>query len=389
MAARTILLTGFPGFIGTRLARRLLSDDPEARLIALVEARLAERARQIASGEGLERVELLVGDIVHPRLGLDEATYGRLAREVTSVHHLAAVYDLAVGAALAERVNVQGTGHVLDLCLVCERLARHNYVSTAYVAGTRSGRVLESELAAGQSFKNHYESTKFAAEVLVRATMDRVPTTIYRPAIVVGDSRTGETQKFDGPYYLLRLLSRVRRTRGPIPQIGRGDAPFNVVPVDFVIDAIAAVARDPAGAGETLHLVDPEPSSAAELMRILASEYAGRAPAYRLPSELVERSLRFAPVRRMLDGTPRESIVYLNHPVTFDTTRATALLERNGLRCPRFPEYAPNIVRFFREHEDDPGYAPAGDDHRAAARAWSRITRRLSPPARARSARAR
>lgn len=359
MAAPTILLTGFPGFLGTRLARRLLADDPQARLVALVEPRMAERAREVARGRGLERAEVLAGDIVHPQLGLDGAEYERLAREVTSVHHLAAVYDLHVGAALAERVNVQGTQHVLDLCLACERLERHSYVSTAYVAGERSGRVLESDLDAGQSFKNHYESTKFAAEVLVRATMDRVPTTIHRPAIVVGDSRSGETQKFDGPYYLLRLLSRVQRTGGPIPQVGRGDAPFNVVPVDFVVSAITAAARDPQAAGETFHLVDPEPASAAELMRIFAAEYAGRAPSYRLPSRLVERSLRFNAVRRMLDGTPRESIVYLNHPVTFDTTRATEMLARNGLRCPRFAEYAPNIVRFFREHEAEPAYAPA------------------------------
>lgn len=359
MAAPTILLTGFPGFIGTRLARRLLADAPEARLVALVEPRMAERAREVARGHGLERAEVLPGDIVHPRLGLDDEQYGRLAREVTSVHHLAAVYDLHVGAALAERVNVQGTQHVLDLCLACERLERHNYVSTAYVAGDRSGRVLEADLDAGQAFKNHYESTKFAAEVLVRATADRIPTTIHRPAIVVGDSRTGATQKFDGPYYLLRLLSRVQRTGGPIPQVGRGDAPFNVVPVDFVIDAIAAAARDPQAAGQTLHLVDPEPTSAAELMRIFAAEYSGRAPSYRLPSKLVERMLGFNAVRRMLDGTPRESIVYLNHPVTFDTTNARGLLERNGLRCPPFAEYAPNIVRFFREHESDPAYAPA------------------------------
>jgi thioester reductase-like protein len=359
MAAPTILLTGFPGFIGTRLAGALLAAAPDARLIALVEPRMAARAREVAEAIDGARVEVLEGDIVDPRLGLDEGAYARLTRELTSVHHLAAVYDLAVGAALAERVNVQGTQHVLDLCLACERLERHSYVSTAYVAGTRSGRVLERELAAGQAFKNHYESTKFAAEVLVRNAMDRVPTTIHRPAIVVGDSRTGETQKFDGPYYLLRLLSRVQRTGGPIPQVGSGAAPFNVVPVDFVIDAIVAAAGDPKAAGETLHLVDPEPSSAADLMRIFASEYLGRAPSYRLPSRAVQAVLRIGAVRRLLGGTPRESIVYLNHPVRFDTTAATALLARHGLRCPRFPEYAPNIVRFFREHEHDPAFAPA------------------------------
>ena len=354
----TVLLTGFPGFIGTRLARRLLAGDPEARIVALVEPRMVERARTVAAGLDGGRVEVQPGDITEARLGLDDATYARLARSTTAVHHLAAVYDLAVGEALAERVNVQGTTNVVHFCLAAPNLERHNYVSTAYVAGWRSGRVLEDELAEGQTFKNHYESTKFAAEVVVRNELDRVPTTIYRPAIVVGDSRTGETQKFDGPYYLLRTIARAGKR---IPQIGRGDSPFNVVPVDFVVEAIATVSADEQAAGSTLHLVDPEPLSSAELMRLLSREYAGREPSYHVSPRLVERSLRFRAVRKRLSGAPPESIVYLNHPVTFDTTQATALLGRHGLRCPRFGDYVGPVVRFFREHEDDPAYVPVRD----------------------------
>jgi nucleoside-diphosphate-sugar epimerase len=244
---------------------------------------------------------------------------------------------------------------VLDFARAATALERHHYVSTAFVAGLRSGLVLEDELAAGQQFKNHYESTKFAAEVLVRASMAEIPTTIYRPAIVVGDSRTGETQKFDGPYYLLRTISAIK---GPLPQIGRGDAPFNVVPVDFVVDAIAAGARDPEADGHTLHLVDPEPVSSAELLRLLAAEAGGRRPSYRVPPGVVDRSLRFAAVRKAMGGTPRQSVVYLNHPVRFDVRQAAEVLGRNGLRCPRFPEYVGAMVRFFRAHEHDDAFRP-------------------------------
>ena len=152
-----------------------------------------------------------------------------------------------------------------------DKLERLNYVSTAYVAGTRTGTVYEHELIMGQQHKNHYESTKFQAEVWVREYLDKVPTTIYRPAIVVGDSQTGETQKFDGPYYILRTFQRMGRA--PLPQFGRSEAPFNVVPVDFIVDAIAAAAGDEAAVGETLHLVDPEPVTAAELFKALAHEY--------------------------------------------------------------------------------------------------------------------
>src|SRR6195952_1729431 len=349
---RTYLLTGFPGFLAGRLVPRLLADDDEARIVALVEPRMVERARTLAP----DGVDIQPGDITDPKLGLDARTYDRLAAETVKVFHLAAVYDLAVGAELAERVNVQGTQHVVDFCRRATQLERHHYISTAYVAGQRSGLVLEDDLAQGQAFKNFYESTKFAAEVVVRASMDAVPTTIYRPAIVVGDSQTGETQKFDGPYYLLRSMA------GPTGSLlpgGRGGAPFNVVPVDFVVDAISAGSRDEDAVGHTLHLVDPDPISSHELARLLAVEYIGKEPKLPLPAGVVDRSLKLGFVRKLFGGTPRQSIVYLNHPVSFDTAQAGEVLGRNGLRCPRFPEYVGAMVKFYSEHEGDDAYRPA------------------------------
>ncbi|WP_205698731.1 SDR family oxidoreductase [Conexibacter sp. SYSU D00693] len=357
MAQRTILFTGFPGFIGARLIPKLLAGDPEAQVAALVEPRMVERARGAAARlDGGDRVRIVPGDITQPRLGLDDATYEQLRAETVTVHHLAAIYDLAVPMAIAERVNVLGTQHVLAFCRDCERLERHDYVSTAYVAGLRSGLVREDELAVGQAFKNHYESTKFAAEVLVRMSMDEVPTTIFRPAIVVGDSRTGETQKFDGPYYMLRTIAA---TRGPLMQLGNPEALFNVVPVDFVVDAMAAAAGDDRAVGLTLHLTDPEPVSSADIFRLLAQEYAGRTPSIKVPLSVLDGALRFSAVRALYGGTPRESLMYLNHPVRFDTTNAAEVLSRHGLHCPRFPEYVSSIVRFFAEHEDDDALRPA------------------------------
>ena len=350
------LLTGYPGFIGKRLAARLLEDRPDLQVVALVEPRMMEAAREAAAGQ--ERLEVIEGDIAEHRLGLDDETYGRLTSDVTHVFHLAAIYNLAVPLAVATRVNVGGTGHVLELCLAAKRLERLAYVSTAYVAGTRTGVVYEHELVMGQGFKNHYESTKFQAEVWVREVMDRVPTTILRPAIVVGDSRTGETQKFDGPYYALRTIARMERAGRPVPQFGRSEALFNVVPVDYIVSAIAASAFDPTTAGETLHLTDPEPLQSHELFEALSQEYAGRGPRYRIPPGLVEAALRLQPVRTAFGGTPRESIVYLNHPVSFDARRAIELLSPHGLRPPHFRDYVGAMVKFFREHEDDPALMP-------------------------------
>jgi thioester reductase-like protein len=353
------LLTGFPGFIGRRLAARLLEAEPDARLVAVVEPRMLEGARAAAEAIASERMDVIPGDIAKPRLGLHDDEYERLRAEARRVYHLAAIYNLAVPLEVAQRVNVEGTGNVVELCAGAERFDRLAYVSTAYVAGLRTGIVYEHELALGQGFKNHYESTKFQAELWVREWMDRVPTTIVRPAIVVGDSRTGETQKFDGPYFILRVIAEAERRGQAIPNFGRSEAPFNVVPVDFVVAAIAAAAADEAATGETLHLVDPDPLTAAELTRVLATEYAGHAPrTRRVPPRLADASLRVPTVRERLGGVPRESIAYLNHPVRFDTRRAVAILERHGLVPPPFASYAPAMVAFFREREDDPALVP-------------------------------
>ncbi len=355
---RLLLITGFPGFIGRRLVRALLAADEAARVVALVEPRQLERARAVSAGIDANRIELLAGDIAQRDLGLDPEARERIEREVSEVFHLAAIYNLAVPLEIAQRVNVDGTGNVLDLCARARSLTRLNYVSTAYVAGDRHGVVYEHELALGQGFKNHYESTKFQAEVWVRARMDEIPTTIYRPAIVVGDSQSGETEKFDGPYYILRTIARAAERAGPIPQMGSAASPFNVVPVDFVVRALLAGSTDSAAAGQALHLVDPEPISAAELCRVLAGRYAGREPSLPMPGPLLRSSLRVRRVRDYFGGAPPESIRYLNHPVRFDTRTAADLLTRHGMHCPRFTDYAEAVVDFFRAHEADPAFVP-------------------------------
>ena len=359
MSSGLIFFTGFPGFIGRRLVRELLAHDPDARIATLVEPRFAAAARDAAAQIAPDRIEILEGDIGDRRLGFSADVYERVAAETTTAYHLAAIYNLGVPLELAQRVNVEGTGNVLELCARCERLGRLNYVSTAYVAGDRHGVVYEHELVLGQGFKNHYESTKFQAELWVRQMMDRVPTTIYRPAIVVGDSKTGETQKFDGPYYFLRTIARSVQQHMPIPQFGRAEAPFNCVPLDFIVDAMVAAADDPEALGKTLHLVDPEPVTAAEVGRIFSREYAHRDPALRVPPRLIENALRVKALRELYGGAPHEAIRYLNHPVRFDTRNATDVLSRHGLHCPRLEEYAGPIVEFFREHENDPALMPA------------------------------
>lgn len=343
----TILITGWPGFIGRRLVDRLLADHPGATIVALTEA-------NFAATPAPDRVEVVVGDIAARHLGLDDATYARLTGEVSEVFHLAAIYNLAVPYEIAQRVNVEGTSNILEFCAACSGLKRLNYVSTAYVAGDRTGVVYEHELAEGQGFKNHYESTKYQAEVWVRQRLAEIPTTIYRPAIVVGDSKTGETQKFDGPYYILRSISAFAKAKRPMMNIGSAKAPFNVVPVDFIVDAIATASQLPQAEGRTLQLVDPDPVSAAELIRLLSQHYNGSKPAGKIPSFLVETSLRFKFARKLLGDTPRESVAYLNHAVSFDTRQASEILGSAGLSVPRLSEYIGPVVEFFKANEHKP-----------------------------------
>src|SRR6476661_4165149 len=288
-----LFVTGFPGFIGKRLVRELLADDPSTQVVCLVEPRMQELAKKAAAElEAKQRIEILPGDITDRRLGLEPEDYERLTAETTAVFHLAAIYNLAVPFEIAQKVNVDGTGHIVEFCENCERLQRHNYVSTAYVAGTRKGVVYEHELIMGQWFKNHYESTKFQAEVWVRESMDKVPTAVYRPAIVVGDSGSGQTQKFDGPYFMLRAIGVSMQRGWPIAKYGKSAAPFNVVPVDFVVNGLMAGSKDEKAIGETFHLVDPEPISAGEVFELLSELYAHKKPAYTLPARPVALALK-------------------------------------------------------------------------------------------------
>src|SRR3954468_10685788 len=343
-----LFVTGFPGFIGKRLVAELLADDPSSQVVCLVEPRMEDAAKKAAAElEAKERVKILPGDITDRRLGLASEDYERLTAETTNVFHLAAIYNLAVPFDIAQKVNVDGTGNIVEFCQNCERLERHNYVSTAYVAGTRRGVVYEHELIMGQWFKNHYESTKFQAEVWVRESMDKIPTAVYRPAIVVGDSETGLTQKFDGPYYMLRAIGVSQKRGWPIAKYGRAAAPFNVVPVDFVVNSLLAGSSDERAIGETFHLVDPEPVSSGEVFTLLSELYANKKPSYTVPARPVALALRAKPVQKLFDGIPAESIQYLNHPVRYDARRAADLLERSGLRLPRFAGEVEKMGQFF------------------------------------------
>lgn len=352
----TLLLTGFPGFLASALLPRLL-DRSGGEAICVVQPHFAELARrrvdELSAAEPSlhRRIRLVQGDITRPGLGLDgEAT--PLA-EVREVWHLAAVYDLAVTRALGMRVNVDGTRHVLDLAMRCDGLQRVQYVSTCYVSGRYVGPFAEEDLEVGATFNNFYEETKHLAEVDVRERMAAgMPATIYRPSIVVGDSTTGETQKFDGPYYIAQLLLRQARV-AVMPVVGDPRLTrFNVVPRDFVVSAIAHLAGQAQSLGVTYQLADPHPPTVAELIAALGLAAHRRVVPLRVSRAVARRSLGYVPGAGRLLRIPVETIDYLSHPTHYLTTNARRDLAGTGIEVPRFASYADRLVDFMRTHPE-------------------------------------
>ena len=339
-----LLMTGFPGFLASALLPRLLERRQGARAICLVqEQHLAAARLKVDELAGSHphtsgRIALVAGDITAPDLGTAASTVEPLG-EITEVWHLAAVYDLTVPAEVAHRVNVGGTHHVLAFCESLPHLERLHYVSTCYVSGRFDGEFTEEELDAGQEFRNHYESTKFEAEVLVRKAMaDGLPATIYRPGIVVGDSRTGETQKFDGPYFLATFLRR-QLPVALVPAVGPVDeVRVCVVPRDFVVDAMDVLSVSDASLGKTYALTDPSPPTAREVVETFAARLGKRIVWVPLPLRPTRTLVGSVPLMERALGSPRRvaRLLRVAHDVRHDQRRDRP--RRHGRAVPALRE---------------------------------------------------
>jgi thioester reductase-like protein len=355
MSRDTVFLTGFPGFLGSELVDRLLGRGEHVTCLVQAKYRdLAERRRdELETEHDVEdHIALVDGDIVDPELGLPddgEHSYDSLATSVREVYHLAAVYDLGVDRDPAMRVNVDGTEHVLDFCQACEALDRLHYVSTCYVSGRYSGAFTEDMLVEGQSFNNHYESTKFLAEVAVQDAMDEgLKATVYRPAIAVGDSETGATQKYDGPYHIVRYFLDVPGI-AVVPEFGDpGAVEVNVVPRDFVVDAIDAISAREDTVDEVYQLADPNPPSVAEMQATFAA--AANVWTVTVPFSKAAFQWLLEEVDAFREWTHIDPAVvdYFTHPTRYDTTNARGVLDDEGIECPAFREYAPRLVDYVR-----------------------------------------
>jgi len=291
------------------------------------------------------------GDITKPDLAIQEDTNLQLRKVVTHVFHLAAIYDLAVEKEAAFQVNVNGTKQVNDWVETLDQLDRYIYFSTAYVAGKRKGRIYENELIKGQSFKNHYEETKYRAEVLVENLKEKIPITIIRPGVVKGDSKTGETIKFDGMYFMLNFLDRLASSP-VIPYFGAGDVDGNFVPADYVLEATSYLAIAPVGKGKTYHLADPNPYTMKELSTMLSEAYLNKTPNITLPLSLAKLSLSSSIARKWFH-VEKEVLDYYIIDNSYDCSVTVADLEGSGIVCPDLKDTLEPMIDFYRKYKDD------------------------------------
>lgn len=346
------LITGFPSsFLAVRVLRKVLATERRA-VTCVVQEKFRAQAETIVAGldaEARGRVSLLEGDVTAMDLGLSGAELRALTAELEVIHHCAAVTWLGADRKLAERVNVGGTREVVEVAEAAEGRARVVHWSTALVSGARRGYVLEDELDASAGFRNVIEETRYRAEAMLQSARKRVPVTVLRPAVVVGDSQTGEIDRLEGPYLLILLmLNAPADLRIPLP--GRGDVPLHLVPIDWVVEVGCTIARDPRSAGRTFHLVDPHPLTAQGVFERIAREVGRPMPRGSVPARLASALMR-APGLGRLAHVPRAFLEQLATEVVYDARNTMELLGESAPPCPPFERYVGAMVEAVRRRE--------------------------------------
>jgi NAD(P)-dependent dehydrogenase (short-subunit alcohol dehydrogenase family) len=359
-------VTGATGFIGRNLVQRLLQR--EGTIYALVRAGSRGRLEELRTAWGADgaRVVPIDGDLAQAGLGVSEEDLLELRGKVDHFFHLAAIYDMTAGAEAQEVANVEGTRHAVELAGAIDAGCFHQ-ISSIAVAGLYKGEWREDMFEQAEHLDTHpYFRTKHESERVVREECRR-PWRVYRPGIVVGDSRTGEIDKVDGPYYAFKLLQQARRVLPAwLPTLGVEGGEINIVPVDYVVDAIDHIAHQPGLDGQAFSLTDPNPKTAGEMINLFAR--AADAPQARLrldsgitdpASALVRTGLRFFPPAKRaakagLDqlGIPAGVLSYFNYPTHFDSSNAEAALEGSGISVPPLESYADRVWDYWERTLD-------------------------------------
>lgn len=362
-------VTGATGFIGRRLVRQLLtrkgavvhfllrrgSEDklPELRAFWGLDAKSAARAVPV------------LGDLTAKKLGISAEDLRQLKGQIDHVYHLAAVYDLSADEESQVAVNIEGTRHMVEFARAVD--ARHvHHVSSIAAAGLYEGVFREDMFDEAENIDHPYFMTKHESEKVVRKEC-KPAWTVYRPAMVVGDSQTGEMDKIDGPYYFFKLIQRMRQILPPwMPTVGLEGGRINIVPVDFVVRALDHISHQEGIKQRCFHLVDPVGYRVGDVLDIFSR--AAHAPKMNLfinaallgfiPRGVKKSLMALAPVRRIRQavmkdlGLPEDILTFVNYPTRFDNREAAAALKGSGIECPNLKDYAWRLWDYWGRHLD-------------------------------------
>jgi short-subunit dehydrogenase len=359
-------VTGATGFIGRNLVQRLLQR--EGTIYALVRAGSRGRLEELRTGWGADgaRVVPISGDLTQPGLAISEEDLVAMRGEVDHFFHLAAIYDITADAETQQVANVEGTRHAIELAGALEAGCFH-HVSSIATAGLYKGVWTEDMFDEAEKLDNNpYFRTKHEAERLVREDSPR-PWRVYRPGIVVGDSRTGAIDKIDGPYYFFKSLQRARKVLPSwLPTVGVEGGEINIVPVDYVAAAIDHIAHEPDLDGRAFHLTDPSPRKAGQVVNTFAKAADAPRMQWRAGTDVTEpatsamrSALRLVPgskraVAALLSevGLPASVLTYIDYPTSFDSTKTQEVLAGSGIEVPPLESYATRVWDYWERNLD-------------------------------------
>ncbi|NQZ06080.1 MAG: SDR family oxidoreductase [Algicola sp.] len=359
------LVTGGTGFIGKFLIKKLLQREGDIHVVVRQSSLPKLQKLQKLCGEKGARIKAVVGDITQPNLGLDDKQVAELKDKISHFYHLAAIYDLAAKAEAQQQANIEGTQNAID-CAMTINAGCFEMVSSIAAAGLYNGVFREDMFEEAEGLKNPYFSTKHDSEGLVRKKC-KIPYRIYRPGMVVGHSKTGEIDKIDGPYYFFKMIQKFRNKLPPwMPTIGFEGGYMNIVPVDFVVNAIDHISHKDDTIGQCFHLTDPKPNRIGEVLNIFAD--AGHAPKMALrintkmfgfiPAYIRNMIMSLPPILRIKGAIlkdlkiPPQVLEFINYPTRFDSRDTQKALEDSNITVPRLASYAAPLWDFWERNLD-------------------------------------
>ena len=358
-------VTGGTGFIGRFLIDRLL--EREGKVFVLVRKGSIAKLDALRKrwGAKADRVVAIAGDLAKPKLGVSSADIAKMKGKVAHLIHLAAIYDLSADAQSQESANIDGTRHAVQFAEAVQAGCVH-HVSSIAAAGLYDGDFREDMFEEAEELDHPYFRTKHDSEGVVRRECKR-PWRVYRPALVVGHSKTGEIDKIDGPYYFFKLIQKMRKALPQwMPTVGIEGGRINIVPVDFVADAIDHIAHKKGLDGGCFHLTDPQPRRVGEILNLFAK--AAHAPQMTMrlnakmfafiPGFVVDSAMSLAPVRRIQKqvladlGIPKDLFQFVNYPTRFDNRECTKALKGSGIAVPALEDYAWRLWDYWERNLD-------------------------------------